>query len=123
MYSFSEPPYFLLIAGLLVSFASGSAFNAVLKQSVHRWSKSRSSDDLKRLRGLQLLLPFLGIAAGVCVFLSSGMEIFGFPANLAYAIALPLTILIAWLIWFQLGKILIQLQEGGSKALDLDSFG
>ncbi|MEX0268774.1 hypothetical protein AB3R30_06520 [Leptolyngbyaceae cyanobacterium UHCC 1019] len=123
MYSFPEPPYFLLIAGLLVSFASGAAFNAVLKQSVHRWSKSRSSDDLKRLRGLQLLLPFLGIAAGVCVFLSSGMEIFGFPANLAYAIALPLTILIAWLIWFQLGKILIQLQEGGSKALDLDSFG
>lgn len=123
MYSFSEPPYFLLVAGLLASFTSGAAFNAVLKQSVGRWSKSRSSQDLMSLRGLQLLLPFLGIAAGVCVFLSSGMEIFGFPANLAYAIALPLTVLIAWLIWFQLGKILIQLQEGGSKALDLDSFG
>ena len=123
MYSFPEPPYFLLIAGLLASFTSGAAFNAVLKQSVKSWSISRSKQDLTRLRGLQLLLPFLGIAAGVCVFLSSGMEIFGFPANLAYAIALPLTVLIAWLIWFQLGKILIQLQEGGSKALDLDSFG
>lgn len=123
MYSFPEPPYFLLIAGLLASFASGAAFDAVLKQSVKSWSKSRSSHDLASLRGLQLLLPFLGIAAGVCVFLSSGMEIFGFPANLAYAIASPLTILIAWLIWVQLGKILIQLQKGGSKALDLDSFG
>jgi hypothetical protein len=123
MYSFPEPPYFLLIVGLLASFACGTAFDAVLKQSVKSWSKSRSTRDLAKLRGLQLLLPFLGIAGGVCVFLSSGMEIFGIPANLAYAIALPLTILIAWLIWFQLGKILIQLQEGGSKALDLDSFG
>jgi hypothetical protein len=123
MYSFPEPPYFLLIAGLLASFASGAAFNAVLKQAVKTWSKSRSSRDLTNLRGLQLLLPFLGIAGGVCVFLSSGMEIFGIPSNLAYAIALPLTILIASLIWFQLGKILLQLQAGGSKALDLDSFG
>jgi uncharacterized protein (DUF2062 family) len=118
-----EPPYFLLIASLLISFASGAAFNSVLKQSVQRWSISRSTRDLANLRGLQLLLPFLGIVAGVCVFLSSGMEFFGIPSKLAYTIAVPLTLAIAALIWFQLGKILIQLQEGGSKALDLDSFG
>jgi hypothetical protein len=56
------------------------------------------------------------------VFLASGVQIFGFPTKLAYTIALPLTILMALLVWSQLGRILIQLERGGSKALDLDSF-
>jgi hypothetical protein len=122
MYSFSDPPYVLLVVGFLASLASGAAFEAVLKQSVQSWSKSRSTRALVNLQGIQLFLPFLGISGGVCVFLSSGMEIFGFPTKLAYAISLPLTVFIGWLIWSQLGKILVQLQEGGSQALDLDSF-
>ncbi len=122
MYSFPEPPYFLLIAGLLASLASGLAFDAVLKKSVRDWSKSRSIRSLANLRGIELQLPFLGISGGVCVFLASGMEIFGFPSRLAYMFSIPMTIAIAALIWWQLGKILIQLQEGGSQALDLDSF-
>jgi hypothetical protein len=33
-----------------------------------------------------------------------------------------LSIFTSWLVWSQLGKILIQLEQGGSQALDLDSF-
>ncbi|MCL6433009.1 MAG: hypothetical protein K6T90_02155 [Leptolyngbyaceae cyanobacterium HOT.MB2.61] len=120
---YNDPPYFLLIAGLLVSLTSGAAFDAVLKQSVQAWQKNRSTRSLANLQGMQLLVPFLGIAAGVCLFLSSGVEIFGFPTKLAYAISIPLTIFIGWLVWSQLGKILVQLERGGSKALDLDSWG
>jgi hypothetical protein len=40
----------------------------------------------------------------------------------SYAIALPMTIFIGALVWTQLGKLLDQLQRGGSKAIDLDSF-
>lgn len=122
MYSFAEPPYFLLFAGLFASLASGAAFDAVLRQSVQSWSKNRSTRNLANLRGLQLFLPFLGISVGSVVFLSSGMTIFGFPAQLAYAISIPLTALTGGLVWFQLGKILGQLERGGSQALDLDSF-
>jgi hypothetical protein len=50
------------------------------------------------------------------------MQIFGFPAWLAYAFGVPLTLLSALLVWTQLGRILAQLEAGGSKALDLDSF-
>jgi formate hydrogenlyase subunit 3/multisubunit Na+/H+ antiporter MnhD subunit len=123
VYSFPEPPYFLLVAGLLASLASGAAFEAVLKLSVKEWSKNRSTRSLANMRGLQLFLPFIGIAGGACVFLSSGMEIFGFTSKLAYLISFPLTAFIAWLVWWQLGKILVQLDQGGSQALDLDSFG
>ncbi|MGA7937210.1 MAG: hypothetical protein WCA35_26905 [Kovacikia sp.] len=120
MYTFPEPPYFLLIAGLFISITSGAAFEAVLKQSVQDWAKNRSRS-LATLQGIGLLLPFLGMALGVCVFLSSGVEIFGFPTKLAYAISIPLTLFISGLIWRQLGKNLEQLEQGGSQALDLDS--
>lgn len=117
-----NPPYFLLVAGLFAGIASGLAFDATLRQAVKEWSNNRSTRTLANLHGLTLRLPFLGICGGVCVFLASGVQIFGFPPKLAYAIAIPLTVLTALLVWSQLGKILIQLEKGGSKALDLDSF-
>jgi hypothetical protein len=123
MYSIPEPPYVLLVVGLFISLTSGVAFESVLKKSVQDWSKNRSTRTLATLQGMQLFLPFLGIFLGICLFLSSGMEVFGFTTNLSYAIALPLTVLIGWLIWSQLGKILLQLERGGSQALDLDSWG
>lgn len=123
MYSIPEPPYVLLIVGLFISLTSGIAFESVLKKSVQDWSKNRSTRTLATLQGIQLFLPFLGISLGICLFLSSGMEVFGFTTKLSYALALPLTALIGWLIWSQLGKILVQLERGGSQALDLDSWG
>lgn len=122
MYYSFEPPYFLLLASLLASLASGAAFEAVLKQSVRDWQKNRSTRTLENLRGLQLFLPFLGIAVGSAVFLAAGVEIFGLPTRFAYALSIPMTLLVGWLVWSQLGKILVQLQEGGSQALDLDGF-
>lgn len=121
-YFFPQPPYFLLVAGLLASLASGLAFQAVLKQSVKEWSENRSTRTLANMRGMKLLTPFLGIAGGSCFFLSAGVEIFGLPAKIAYGISIPLTVFVSWLVWWQLGKILVQLEQGGSAALDLDSF-
>ncbi len=117
------PPYFLLLAGLLAGITSGAAFEATLKQSVQDWARNRSTRTLATLKGPQLLFPFLGMVGGICIFLGAGLEIFGFPTWLSYSIAVPLTLFVGILVWTQLGKILIQLEQGGSKALDLDSFG
>lgn len=122
MYNFPEPPYFLLFVGLFAGITSGAAFEATLKQNVQEWSKNRSTRTLAQMQGIQLLLPFLGIAVGICLFLAAGLEIFGFPSWLSYSLSLPLTILIGVLVWSQLAKLLAQLERGGSKALDLDSF-
>jgi hypothetical protein len=122
VYNFPEPPYFLLIAGLLAGLTSGTAFEATLKQKVQEWSKNRSTRTLAQMKGFQLLVPFLGIAAGICVFLAAGLEIFGFPSWLSYSVSLPLTLFIGVLVWAQLGQLLAQLERGGSKALDLDAF-
>lgn len=122
MYTLPEPPYFLLVFGLFVGLTCGSAFATILKQKVQEWSKSRSTRTLAELQGFQLLLPFLGISGGICLFLAAGLEVFGFPRSLSYIVALPLTLFVAFLIWSQLGKLLLQLEKGGSRALDLDVF-
>jgi hypothetical protein len=122
-YYYPDPPYFLMAFGLFIGAASGVAFDATLKQAVQAWSKNRSTRTLANLKGLQLFVPFLGILLGIGVFLSSGLQIFGFPDKLAYGVALPLTLLTGVLVWTQLGRILIQLERGGSQALDLDSWG
>jgi cobalamin biosynthesis protein CobD/CbiB len=122
MYYLSEPPYFLLIFGLVVGITSGSAFEALLKQKVQAWSKNSATQRLDRLQGWQLQLPFLGICLGICIFLATGFEIFSLNRWLAYGASLLLTILMGSLVWTQLGKLLRQLEEGGSKALDLDAF-
>ncbi len=130
MYYSFEPPYFLLIAGLLAALTSGAAFAATLKQIVQKWSSDRDgaadaagvSKTVARLSIGQLLVPFLGIAAGVCIFLAAGLEVFGFPTWLSYAVAAPLTVLIGLLIWLQLGSMMAFVEQRGFQALDLDSF-
>lgn len=122
MPTFSEPPYLLLVAGLLASLASGTAFEVTLKQSVREWSQTRSTRILSNLQGTQLLVPFLGVSGGSCVFLASGLIIFGLPTGLSYILSSVLTIATSLLIWSQLGRLLLMLEQGGSQALDLDSF-
>lgn len=118
---FPDPPYFLLVAGLLAGLTAGKAFEVTLKQLVLEWSRTRSSRILNNLGGSQLLVPFLGICGGVCVFLASGLAVFGFPLSLSYLISVLLTLGTASLIWSQLGKLLVLLEQGGSRAIDLDA--
>lgn len=122
MYTYPEPPYFLLFFGLFAGITSGLAFEASLRQKAAEWSKNRSTRTLAQMKGMQLLLPFLGITVGTCVFLAAGLEVFGFPWWLSYFVSFPLTIFISVLVWSQLGKVLLQLEQGGSKAIDLDAF-
>lgn len=121
---YPEPPYFLLVIGLLIALTSGSAFAATLKEIVQKWSNDRAAKTVARLRiGGWLLVPFLGIAAGVIIFLASGLEIFGFPALLSYTVAIPLTLLISFLVWYQLGSMLTLVEQKGFQAIDIDSWG
>jgi hypothetical protein len=122
MYYFPQPPYFLLIFGLFIGITCGLAFEATLKQLVSQWRTKVTKEPLQEILGFKLLFPFWGICIGMCIFLSSGLEIFTFSRWLSYSISVPATIFIGGLVWQQLGKLLQQLQEGGSKAIDLDSF-
>ncbi len=119
---YGQPPYVLMVAGFLSAIAAGAAFGATLQQGTQRWAKGQGDGPLNTLLGLSLKVPFFAICAGICVFLAAGIQFFGFPAQVAYPLGATLTTLMALLVWKQLGVILIQLERGGSKALDLDAF-
>ncbi len=121
-YFLVQPPYFLLTVGLFMGIASGLAFQATLKESLKSWSANRTEKQATEIQNFNLLLPFLGICAGICIFLASGLNIFSIGLWFAYAFSILVTILIGGLIWSQLRTLLRQLQTGGSKAIDLDVF-
>ena len=118
---YSNPPYILFLAGFLAAVASGAAFSASLQQSVQTWADDASSEKLTSLKGLQLKVPFFGICSGTSIFLASGIQIFGLPTSIAYPAGIALTLFSGLLIWSQLAKNLTLLEQGGSKALDLDN--
>lgn len=119
-FSYPQAPYFLLVASLLASLASGLAFSSVLKHSVEAYLRDRNPTRLAPLRGLSLLLPYWGVCGGVCVFLASSVQLFAFSAKLAYMISLPLTLLSGVLVWRQLLQILQELELKGPNVLKLD---
>jgi hypothetical protein len=119
-YYYSEPPYLLVGLGLAASILSGLAFQTVLRELIQDWQRSQSTRSISEMRGWRLLTPFLGMAGGSLIFLAAGVQIFGLPARFAYGLSFVLTAAVGRLVWWQLGKLLKQLEEGGSAAIDLD---
>lgn len=118
-YLFAQPPYLLLLFGILISVTSGAAFEKVLKQNVQEWYASEA-EEANPVQTLSLFVPFLGICGGIFAFLGGGLEIVINNWQISSAIALPLTVVTGRLVWSQLGKLLLRLQQGGSQALDLE---
>ncbi|MDZ8034917.1 MAG: hypothetical protein RMY64_00130 [Nostoc sp. DedQUE08] len=123
MYYFPEqPPYFLLVVGFLIALTSGLALSGTLKVIVQNWPSERAENTQPRSSLKQLLVPFIGITGGTCLFMSSGLEIFGFPSSLALGVGLPISLFTCLLVWLQLGSMMTFIQREGMQSLDLDSF-
>ncbi|WP_434686738.1 hypothetical protein [Pseudanabaena minima] len=118
----SDPPYFLFAISLVAGLACGRSFEVTLRNLVSIWSSSKSSRVMLELKSASIKVPYIGMTISIAVFMSTGLEVFGFPSLFGYIVAIPITVGIALLVWRQLGKMLIELEKGGSAALDLDSF-
>lgn len=122
MYYFPlQPPYFLLLVGFLTALTSGLALSGTLKVIVQKWPTERTENTKPRSSLKQLLVPFIGITGGTCLFLSSGLEIFGFPSSLALGVGLPISLFTCLLVWLQLGSMMTFIEREGMQSLDLDS--
>lgn len=131
MYYFPlQPPYFLLLVGFVTALTSGLALSGTLKVIMQQWpsdaygnpSGVRAENTKPRSSLKQLLVPFIGITGGTSLFLSSGLEIFGFPSFLALAVGLPISLFTCLLVWLQLGSMMTFIEREGMQSLDLDSF-
>ena len=117
----TEPPYLLLLVGFLMALTSGLALSGTMKVMVQQWQPASSNGSSSSSLLQKLSVPFLGITGGVSLFLSSGLEIFGFPTTLALGVGLPVSLLTCVLVWLQLGSMLDFAQRQGMRSLDLDS--
>jgi len=116
-----NPPYFLLAVGLFIALTSGAALSGTLNLIMQKIQLKNAENLGSRFWIKKLFVPFLGIAGGVCLFLTSGFQIFGFPPFLAYIIGVTVSLLTSVLVWLQLGSMLAFIERQGTASLDLDS--
>lgn len=122
-YYYPQPPVFIPIIGLFIAITFGLTFQTQIEQKMRSWTKNPQIANSFQLEGSGLAVSYTGICLGIWVFLAGGFLTFGFGVIVSYGVALPITLFTAALIWAQLKEVFLQLKEGGSKALDLDSFG
>lgn len=105
-FRFPQAPYLLMAIGLLISLSCGLSFALSLRQRVQYWERNLSPQTLPRWGRLQLSLPFLGTAVGVCIALAASLEILGLSTLVAYLLSLLLTLGLGLIVWSQIGKTL-----------------
>lgn len=106
LFKFPQPPYFLLLIGLLISFLCGLPFAITLRQRVQDWEQNHSPATLPRWGKLQLLIPFVGTIIGFSITFASMLEIFGLPTLPSYLISLLVTTLLGSWVWSEIGNLL-----------------
>ena len=123
MYYIPQPPFLIVILGVFVAITFGTAFQNLLGQKLRESYESpeqESSFKISPADDSAIAATFSGVCLGVWVFLGGGLLVLGFGFIPAYGVALLLTIFTAGLVWDQINQVLLQLQEGGSAALELE---
>lgn len=100
-----SPPYFLLLAGLLIILACAIPLTIAIRQRIEYWSKRISPNAFPAEARLQTILPFSGTVSGFCIFLTAGLEVLGLPVLPSLVVALLVSGSVAYLAWFMLGRM------------------
>jgi hypothetical protein len=101
-----EPPYILLVAGLLITLTCMLPLTIMIRERMHYWSENLSPDTLSSEGRLQLIFPFLGTVGGVCLVLIAVLEVLGLPVLPAILLSLLSMLLSGYFAWLQLGTML-----------------
>ena len=118
-----QPPFLVALLGIFISITCGLAFKNLIENKVaesYKNPRGTSSFKLDRVKDVALTMTYWGICLGIWVFLGGGLLILGFGIIPSYGVGLFITLFTASLFWKQIDEVLLQLKEGGSKALELD---
>ena len=119
-YYIPQPPFLIPIMGLFIALVFGLTFQTQMETRIQSWLKNPKIQGAYRLEGNDLSLSYQGICLGIWIFLGGGLKIFGFSAITAFGFALLLTIGAGAFLWQQFGEMLVEVQQKGGRALDLD---
>jgi hypothetical protein len=101
-----SPPYFMLVAGLLISITCIIPLAIGVRQWLTYWLQNSSTNSLPAGGRLQVVVPFSGTLGGFYIFFASGLEVFGLPVLPSLFLSLLATALLGYLAWLQLGRML-----------------
>lgn len=123
MYYSPQPPFLIAVLGVFIAVTCGSAFQNLLEQKLresYQDARQENSFRIDRTKDRVIAATYWGICLGVWIFLGGGLLVLGFGVIPSYGVSLLLTIFTGALVWDQINDVLLQLKEGGSKALELD---
>lgn len=123
MYYLPQPPFLVAVIGAFVAVTFGTAFQSLLEQKLrdsYQNANHESSFKIDRATDPAIAVTYAGICLGIWVFLGGGLLVLGFGIIPSYGVSLLLTLFTSALVWDQINDVLVQLKEGGSKALELD---
>ena len=118
-----QPPFLVALLGIFISITCGLAFKNLIENKLaesYKNPRGTSSFKLDSVKDVALTITYWGICLGIWVFLGGGLLILGFGIIPSYGVGLFITLFTASLFWKQIDEVLLQLKEGGSKALELD---
>ncbi|BBL86521.1 hypothetical protein PMYN1_Chma716 (chromatophore) [Paulinella micropora] len=118
--SFSQPPYFLVILGVIIGIICGATFAKQIEYRLNQWKKYNLS--LLPLRTVQLHLSYTGILLGTILFISGSLQIFGLQYDTAFFVGLCLSLVTGGALWVQLEQFMKQVENGEFKVVDFDNF-
>ncbi len=101
---FSTPPYFLILASLVIIATTGLAFTASLMMQLEIWKSSHFQATSSRWNALQLAFPFTGLSAGVTVLLAGLMMTAGLPILFSSLLALAIALFLGTYAWSRIGQ-------------------
>lgn len=121
MYYLPQPPFLVAVMGVFIAITCGAAFQNLLEQKLQEsYQNAKLSSSFKiDSNDSAIAVTYWGVCLGVWIFLGGGLMILGFGFIPSSGVSLLLTIFTASLVWGQINDVLLQLKNGGSKALEL----
>ncbi len=117
-------PQFVRVAfpmSLFFAVAWGLMFKDMLEHEVALWNTNRKTQETVEYRQPRIFFTYAVTSLLLVVFSIYSFVAIGFPLNIGVPVSVVMVAFPAILIWVQLGSLLRELVQGGSKALEIDA--
>lgn len=119
----NPPVYTLIMVTNFIAIAFGFIFKDMLEYQVSKWNINRLTQAEINYKTPSILIAYLGLSISLFVFSGASLSVFCQFYWIAYGLGAIAVFPVALLIWVQLGSMLALLAQGGSEAVDIDSYG
>ncbi|MGB0563531.1 MAG: hypothetical protein ACPGVO_17260, partial [Spirulinaceae cyanobacterium] len=104
------------------AIATGFIFKDMLEYQVEYWHQNRQTIPAIRYDQPQAKIAYLLLTLFLTLFVGECLSVFQIGSLVAAGLAVLVVIPTALLVWVQLGSMLELLVQGGSQAIDIDSY-